>query len=171
MEENNDIIDINIKNVKIVPSNKLHSNILYDSKNITIKIPSAYIPFGIEKYNNGIILNLELLNDNNNNNNIISKISGLENHLSTLYTNNGFTPILKKSKLGHIIRTHCTKSTECYIMKKNTVTKNDEKMFIDLINIQNSDCEIDLMIKGVYIKENHYGLYIIVKSIRILKFN
>jgi hypothetical protein len=166
-DKNNDkdILNINTENINIFHVTKKFSNLLYYNKNINIHIDNIFIPFGIEKYNNKIILNIELI-ESNNNNNIISKIDSIENQLEKHFKNIGLIKSLKKSKLGYILRTHFMKLTECYILKKN-----EEKIIIDESNLQNTECEINLLIKGIWITENNYGLYIIINNIRVIKFN
>jgi hypothetical protein len=161
----NNIIDINTHNISIFKLTKNFYNLCYNQKNINITINNGLIPFGIEKYNDKIILNIELL-DNNDNNNIISKLESLENEMQNYFKNYGIINTIKKSKLGYIVRTHYLKSSESYILKKN-----GEKMIIDESNLQNAECDINLLIKGIWINDNNYGLYIIVNSIKINKFN
>lgn len=161
----NNITDININNISVFKLTKSFYNLCHNQKNINIIINNAFIPFGIEKYNDKIILNVELL-DNNDNNNIVSKLESLESEIKKYFKNYGIMNTIKKSKLGHIIRTHYLKSTECYILKKN-----GEKMMIDESNLQNAECNINLLIKGIWINDNNYGLYITVNSIKINKFN
>jgi hypothetical protein len=74
--------------------------------------------------------------------------------------------MLKKSKLGTIIRTHILKNTEIFIKKKD-----GEKMILDYTNLQNTNCNINCLIQGFWINNNTYGLYIIINNIEIIKFN
>ncbi len=163
--EENNIIDISINNIIVAPLNKKFWHLLYNQKCVNIHINNALIPFGVEKYNDKLILNLELF-ETNENNNIISKIEALEYEIQKYFKNMGIMKSLKKSKLGYLIRTHFLKSTECYILKKN-----GEKMMIDENNLQNAECEFNLLIKGIWLSDNNYGLYIIINSIKINKFN
>jgi hypothetical protein len=170
----NEIIDTT-KASLIISTNKF-CPILYNEKNIELNLSNVLLPFGCEKFNDKIILNIEL-EDNNINNNIISKLSNLETNVTdlnilhnpqtkNLLKNKGYISIIKKSKLGNIIRTHIIKNTQIYITKKN-----GEKMDIDYINLPNTTCNIKCLIKGCWINENSYGLYIIVNSIEIIKFS
>jgi len=156
-------IDTNMLDICRV--NKKYYNITYNNEQITIKILLCHIPFGIEKYNDKILLNIELL-DTNENNNILSKISSIENYIIKKIPNLGLLSCVKKSKLGHLLRTHFLKNTECYILKKN-----NEKMIIDESNLNLADCEINLTLKGAWTNDNNYGLYFIINSIRVIKFN
>lgn len=161
----NNILNINKKFINVVKCNKKFYNIFYNTNLIEIDIKNVFIPFGIEKFNNKMILNIELL-ELNETNNIISKIESIENEISNNFTNLGLIRCIKKSKLGYLLRTHITKSTECYILKKDNTKFN-----IDIINIKNSECNIKLKIKGIWINENNYGLYITIDDININKFN
>ncbi len=161
----NNLINLAINKIVVTPLNKKFWHLLYNQKCINIHLNNALIPFGVEKYNDKLILNLELF-ETNENNNIISKIEALENEIQKYFKNMGLTKSLKKSKLGYLVRSHYLKSTECYILKKN-----GEKMMIDENNLQNSECEFNLLIKGIWINDNNYGLYIIINSIKINKFN
>jgi hypothetical protein len=162
---NDDILNINSQNINVYCLNKKFWNLLYNNKIINIHINNVLIPFGIEKFNDKIVLNIELL-DSNDNNNIISKLESIENQIEKYFKNHGLSKSLKKSKLGYILRTHYMKSTECYILKKN-----GEKMMIDETNLINAECEIDLSIKGIWVNDNNYGMYIIINKIKVNKFN
>jgi len=163
---NTNIEDINVNTLRICRSGKNYYNIT-DDKNTQICVNEIYshIPFGIERFNNKIILNIELITSNESNN-IVSKIENLEKYISTKLPNLGLTTCVKKSKLGHIIRGHYMKNTECYILKKN-----GEKMNVDESNLQLSDCKINIIIKGIWTTDNNCGLYVGINSINIVKFN
>jgi hypothetical protein len=161
----NNLINLPINKIIVTILNKKFWHLLYNQKCINIHLNNALVPFGVEKYNDKLILNLELF-ETNENNNIISKIEALENEIQKYFKNMGLTKSLKKSKLGYLVRSHYLKSTECYILKKN-----GEKMMIDENNLQNAECEFNLLIKGIWINDNNYGLYIIINSIKINKFN
>lgn len=158
---------IGAKNFYIIQNNNF---------NIEINLQNVLLPFGSEKYNDKIIINIELEN-NNINNNIISKLNKLEENIANCEINmnminknllktKGILSILKQSKLGNIIRTHLLKNTEIYILKKN-----GEKIDIDHSNLVNSECDIKLDLKGIWLNDNNYGLYITIKTIKINKFN
>lgn len=171
------IIDIDLNNkCRLYIGSKNFYVLQKDNLNIEIRLDNVYLPFGSEKYNDNIIVNFELENTNNNNN-ILSKLGGLENNIKNgdiifeninknIILSKGQNSIIKKSKLGHIIRTHLLKNTEIYIIKKN-----GEKMFIDHTNLQNAYCDAILDLKGIWLNENSYGFYITIKSIKINKFS
>jgi hypothetical protein len=161
----NNIININTKFINVVKSGKNFYSIFYNVNLIEINLKNVFIPFGTEKFNNKLILNIELL-DSNETNNIISKIESIENEISNNFKNLGLMKCSKKSKLGYLLRTHITNSTKCYILKKD-----DSKLYIDIINTKNSECDIKLKIKGIWTTDNNYGLYITIDDININKFN
>lgn len=159
------IENLNTNMLNISKINKKYYNITYENKQINIKNLICHIPFGIEKFNDKILLNIELL-DSNENNNILSKIDSIQNIIINKFSNLGLISCIKKSKLGYLLRTHFLKSTECYILKKN-----NEKIIIDECNLNLSDCEIDLTLKGIWINDNNFGLYFVINSIKVIKFN
>lgn len=171
------ILDIDLNNkCRLYIGSKNFYVLQKDNLNIEIRLDNAYLPFGSEKYNDNIIVNFELDNTNNNNN-ILSKLGCLENNIKNgdiifeninknIILSKGQSSVIKKSKLGHIIRTHLLKNTEIYIIKKN-----GEKMFIDHTNLQNAYCDAILDLKGIWLNENSYGFYITIKSIKINKFS
>ena len=168
----------NIDNTELCSINIINKNFFilqYDKNNITLDLNDVILPFGAEQYNDKLILNIELEN-NNNNNNILSKLEKLETNIQNtninmnninknLLLNKGLSSIIKPSKLGHIIRTHLSKNTDIFILKKN-----GEKIILDHNNLTNSVCDVKLYIKGLWLTNNNYGLYINVKSIKINKF-
>lgn len=164
-DSSNNILNINTKFINIVKSGKIFYNIFYNTKLIEIDIKNGFIPFGTEKFNNKMILNIELLNSNETNN-IISKIESIENEITNNFKNIGLIKCSKKSKLGYLLRTHITKTTESYILKKD-----NSKFDIDIINTKNSECDLKLKIKGIWANNNNYGLYITIDDININKFN
>lgn len=159
------IENINYEMLNIYHVSKKYYNITYNNEQIRINKLICHIPFGTEKYNDKILLNIELL-ETNDNNNILSKIRSIENYIIKKFPNLGLLSCFKKSKLGNLLRTHYLKNTECYILKKN-----NEKMIIDETNLKLSDCEIDLTLKGIWVNDNNYGLYFVINSIKIIKFN
>lgn len=161
----NNVLNINTKYINVKKSCKNFYNIFYNTKLIDIDIKNVFIPFGTEKFNNKMILNIELL-DSNETNNIISKIESIENEISNNFKNIGLIKCSKKSKLGYLLRAHITKTTECYILKKD-----NSKIDIDIINTKKSECDIKLKIKGIWTNDNNYGLYITIDDIKINKFN
>lgn len=161
--ENIDIAKLSIYNPS--KNSKKYFNIAHDGHQITINNLQCHIPFGVEKYNDKLLLNIELV-ETNENSNILSKIDSIEKLIKSKFPNFGLMPCHKKSKLGCLLRTHYTKNTECFILKKN-----NEKMMIDKVNLNLADCEVNLSIKGVWFNDNNCGIYITIDSIRVIKFN
>ena len=173
--ELNDIINTNQISCSLISPK--FALLLYDNKTINITLHNILLPFGSEKYNDKLILNVELEN-NNNNNNILSQLLNIENNFKNntinyanlqtknILKNKGFIQSIKNSKLGNIIRTHIIKNTEIFLKKKN-----DDKMELDHINLLNTNCNIILELKGIWVERNTYGLYITVKSNEVVKFN
>ena len=71
--EENNIINLPINKILVTSLNKKFWHLLYNQKCISIHINNALVPFGVEKYNDKLVLNIELF-ETNENNNIISKI-------------------------------------------------------------------------------------------------
>lgn len=163
--ENMNIENINVDILNIYRVNNKYYNITYNNESITINNLICHVPFGTEKYNDKLLLNIELL-DTNFNNNILSKINSIEKYIIKKFPNLGLLSCVKKSKLGHLLRTHFLKNTECYILKKN-----NDKIIIDETNLNLADCEINLTLKGIWINDNNYGLYFAINSIKVIKFN
>ena len=122
--------DISSKNITCTIKNKKFINCLVDNITIKLKLNNVYLPFGKEIYNNKEIVNIELINENNEHNNYLSFLLKLEEKIKNknitadinvlqLMVNKVFIPTLKESKLGYILRTHLSNSTEIYIEKKD----------------------------------------------------
>jgi hypothetical protein len=174
-----DPIELNNKQIKCLPKNKKFISIIltYSSQVIKIKLNNIFIPFGVEKFNNKHILNLEFDKNINTHNNYISVLSSLENKINnktydteinveSILVNKKFTTSLKESILGHILRTHITDSTEIFILKKDL-----SKMPIDKENLKGSNVNIELTLKGMWVNDEKYGIYWNINNIQIIKFN
>jgi hypothetical protein len=174
-----DPIELNNKQIKCLPKNKKFISIIltYSSQIVKIKLNNIFIPFGVEKFNNKHILNLEFDKNINTHNNYISVLSSLENKINnkiydteinveSILVNKLFTTSLKESILGHILRTHITDSTEIFILKKDL-----SKMPIDKENLKGTNVNIELTLKGLWVNDEKYGLYWNINNIQIIKFN
>ena len=170
-------MEINIQNLQINQKSKLFFILLCDNSILKINIDNCIIPFGLELYSNKNIINIELLNSNNIHHNIISKIESLESTISThTYSSEinvkqnlstkKFNKSIKISKLGYLLRTHPKTNIETYILKKDS-----SKMFIEINNIVNTTCNIELQLKGIWVNDTSYGLYWGLNYIQINKFN
>ena len=174
-----DPIELNNKQIKCLPKNKKFISIIltHSSQIIKIKLNNIFIPFGVEKFNNKHILNLEFDKNINTHNNYISVLSSVENKINnktydteinveSILINKLFTTSLKESILGHILRTHITDSTEIFILKKDL-----SKMPIDKENLKGTNVNIELTLKGMWVNDEKYGIYWNINNIQIIKFN
>jgi hypothetical protein len=174
-----DPIELNNKQIKCLPKNKKFISIIltHSSQIIKIKLNNIFIPFGVEKFNNKHILNLEFDKNINTHNNYISVLSSVENKINnktydteinveSILVNKLFTTSLKESILGHILRTHITDSTEIFILKKDL-----SKMPIDKENLKGTNVNIELTLKGMWVNDEKYGIYWNINNIQIIKFN
>jgi hypothetical protein len=146
-------------------------------KSLKFKLENIFIPFGAELYNDKYVVNLEFEKTNNIHNNYISVIQSLEKNIinnnfeteinvnSNIINKNFFTSI-KDSKLGNILRTHLTKTTEIFILRENG-TKYD----LDKENLKGSTVNIEIKLKGIWIVNESYGFYWDINSIHVTKFN
>lgn len=166
---------IKINKLTITSFNKNFMRCFINNENLKLLLTNVYLPFGGEKYNDKIIINIELDNQNLHNN-IISKLDTLDNKIiekeydaditsTHILNTRGYLKSLKQSKCGYIQRTHLLKNTEIYIEKKN-----GERIIFDYTNLEKSYCDIEIQLKGIWLTENNYGLYWVVNSIKVLKF-
>lgn len=171
-----DLATININYLKFIKNDKgsqITYAITHNEKRVNIKIKKCYLPFGIEKYKNKIILNLEIFPDGNNEHfNIFNLIKDLEHNMREL-PNNEYCPkklkadigereyskILKKRENSYLVRTHVVKNLD--IKKKlggiefPLQLSDLTKMFVDVT--------IELCI--LWVNETNYGITFHVKSI------
>jgi hypothetical protein len=172
-------MDLSTKNISCTIKNKKFINCLADNTTIHFKLENVYLPFGKEHFNGKDLLNIELIKTNNTHNNYLSFLSSLENRIKNknintdinvlqLLVNKQFMPTLKESKLGYTIRTHLSNSTEIYIEKKDKT-----KFLITSDNLKNSECDIEITLKGIWLNNDisSYGLLWEVNTIKINKFN
>lgn len=172
-------MDLNTKKIFCSLKNKKFFNILTSNTNSIIKInlTNIYLPFGKENYNGKEILNIELDKTDNTHNNYISVLSSLENRIKEKkfecdvnvlqqLVNKSFLPTLKESKIGYILRTHLSTTTEIYIEKKDK-----SKFLITSDNLKNSYVDITVTLKGGWINTETYGLYWDINEIKVNKFN
>jgi hypothetical protein len=172
-----DIIELNSKNIRCILKNKKFVNVFCPLETIKIKLENVFIPFGVEKFNNKYILNLEFEIKSNIHNNYISTLSNLESkiinkkyetevNIESCLVNKKFLTSLKTSILGHILRAHISDSTEVYILKKDST-----HMSIDKDNLKGTNVNIELTLKGIWINDDTYGFYWNTNKIQIIKFN
>jgi Fe-S cluster assembly iron-binding protein IscA len=171
--------DLTTRNISVNVKNKKFLNCLCDNTTINLDLDNVYLPFGKEYFNGKDLLNIELINSNNLHNNYLSFLLKLEERIKNkninidinalqLLVNKKFLPTIKESKLGYIIRAHLTNSTDIYIEKKDK-----SKFIISNDNLKNTECNLKLNLKGIWINNDAttYGLLWDVTSIKINKFN
>lgn len=174
-----DSLEIQNTKLKCILKNKKFISIFDNltGKALKFKLENIFIPFGAELYNDNYIVNLEFEKVNNLHNNYISVIQSLEkniinNNFETEINVNGsiinkkFFTSIKDSKLGHILRTHLTKTTEIFILKKNNT-----KFYLDKENLKGVSGNIEIGLKGMWINDESYGFYWNINSIQVTKFN
>ena len=172
-------MDLSSKNITCTIKNKKFINCLADNKTIKFKLDNVYLPFGKENYNSKEILNIELIKTNNTHNNYLSFLLKLEEKIKNknlnldinilqILANKNFMPTLKESKLGYTIRTHLSNTTDIYIEKKDK-----SKFIITSDNLKNSECDVTLTLKGIWINYDisTFGLLWDINEIKINKFN
>jgi hypothetical protein len=140
----------------LIQTDKKNHRIRYNCFNIlAFKVTEVYSPFGIEKYNNKDILNLELTNNSNLKNNLISIIKELDTYFKELSeTHEDFhglnytSPIKNKDDKTIIIRTHISNKLKIKT-KKETPTD---------IKIKNNTFNIGLEFSNIWTYGENYGL-------------
>lgn len=171
-------MELNTKKITCTIKNKKFLNCLSNDRTIRLNLVNIYLPFGKENYNNKEIVNIELIKTNNTHNNFISSLTSLENRIKNknfdcdvnvlqLLINKTFLPTIKESKLGYILRTHLNAQTEIYIEKKNKT-----KFLVTSENLKSTECDINLVLKGIWINNDvsTYGLLWDIIDIKINKF-
>jgi hypothetical protein len=145
-------------------------------KTLKFKLENVFIPFGAELYNDKYVINLEFEKTNNVHNNYISIINSLEKNIlnnnfeteinvNSCIINKKFLTSIKDSKLGFILRTHLTKTSEIFILKTN-----GEKYELDKENLKGVTSNIEVGLKGMWVNDETYGFYWNINSIQITKF-
>lgn len=148
--------------------NKNFINVLFETKKIKFELNGVVIPFGVEIYNSKEIVNVEIQPKDNVQYNYISEIESLENKIKEsklqVLKDKNFIPTFKESKYGKILRTHLISDPEIYIK-----TKNDSKMTLAKTNIKNTISNVKLSLKGIWLKDDSYGLYWSLSECEIIK--
>jgi len=150
--------------------NKTFINILSSNKKLTFSLNNIIIPFGVEIYNTKEIVNLEIQPKNNESYNYISIIESIENkiknsHLDMIKTKN-LIPSIKESKYGKILRTHLITKPDIYIK-----SKLDTKINLMKSNLKNSETNVIITLKGIWLNNDSYGLYWSLSECEIKKMN
>jgi hypothetical protein len=136
---------------------KTFINVLSENKKIKFTLNNIVIPFGVEIYNSKEIVNIEIQPKNNESYNYISIIESIENKIKTseldIIRNKVLFPSIKESKYGKILRTHLIADPDIYIK-----SKLDTKINLMKINLKNSESNVTISLKGIWIKDDSYGL-------------
>jgi len=129
--------------------------------NIILKLKKVYAPFGIEKYNNKDILNLEYSIEDNLTNNFFSLIIELDEYFKELSNTksefinmNYVSPIKNITDKKIMLRTHLAK-------KINIKLKDNSKTF----ELKKATFNIELEFSTIWLYSNNYGIVLTVNMI------
>lgn len=147
----------------LIQTEKKNHRIKYNCfYNLAFKVSDVYSPFGIEKYNNKDILNLELTNDSNIKNNLISLIKEIDSYFKDLSnTHTDFadldytSPIRNKDDKTIVIRTHISNKLKIKTKKENPLD----------IKIKNNKFQVELEFSTLWTYNQNYGLVLTVNII------
>lgn len=185
-----------LKNIKYVPIKKKSHGIYHNNKKIVFNTPPMLIPFGIEEYNDKMIMNLEFINyekgmmkrfydDIVKLDNYFKKINTIENHeniiklenkeyKSMVKIRNNFPPHLrvhlKKNKNMIITKFY---SNEKEHRKYETINKQGHNNYygkpLSYMDIKKGDkCIAEIELTSIWNHEKSYGLLFSVKKIIII---
>jgi len=129
----------------------------------TIVLNSVIPPFGVEKYNDKKILNIEIdPKESNEKYNIVEKMRSFEEFakdmkfdkipqsVQDVIQGKVFMSTIKESKNGYLVRTHF----------------NDPDIYLF---IKNATCDIKICMQGLWYTDNNYGLFWSTKDVQIKK--
>lgn len=157
-----------INKIEFQIKTKTFINVLSENKKIKFTLNNIVIPFGVEIYNQKEIVNLEIQPKNNETYNYISIIESIENKIKNssldMIKNKNLITSIKDSKYGKILRTHLIKDPEIYIK-----SKSDTKINLMKTNLKNSESNVNISLKGIWIKDESYGLYWYLSECEIIK--
>lgn len=160
-------IDFQIKNKNFV-------SVLSENKKIQFTLNNVLIPFGIEIYNSKEIVNIEIQPTNNESYNYISIIESIENKIKNssidILKNKNLIPSIKDSKYGKILRTHFIQNSEIYI-KTTTKLGVENKINLMKTNLKLSISNVNISLKGIWVKNESYGLYWSLSECHITKIH
>ena len=175
----NDLQDIELQYLKFFKTkskNKINYVINHKSKNITLKIKKIFIPFGIEKYNNQNILNIEIVPENSNHHfNIYNNIDNLEKKIKNLPEDNFCSNELKNDIDGKEYHKNIKKRENSYLIR--TYIIGHPKIFrniggfemeLSANNITKTISNVELELGILWTTEEEYGILWYVREIEIL---
>jgi hypothetical protein len=166
-----------LKKIYLIPEKKGY-RVAYTGSKIIIEIPSCYMPFGIEKYNNKEILNIYI--DTKKSNEIYNSyvdIKSFENAFDTIRTKNeeiklpdGFLKEIESStfyhniiseKIGEKMRLHVKKNLEIFKME------NGKKILLTSADIKGKNAKLRIELNSIWIHGGNYGLVWYVNQIEM----
>lgn len=157
-----------IDKIQFQVKNKAFVNVLSENKKIKFSLNNILIPFGVEIYNSKEIVNIEIQPKNNESYNYISIIESIENKIINskldILKNKNLITSIKDSKYGKILRTHLINDPEIFIK-----SKTDTKINLMKTNLKNSESNVNISLKGIWIKDESYGLYWSLSCCEIIK--
>jgi hypothetical protein len=141
------------------------------SGKIMINFNAISIPFGLEKYNNKDIVNIEFLVDSDNlYYNYVSLLESIEKKVTDsnidMLKNKKFIPSIKKGKIGYLLRTHLNPKPNIFIKTKINTVYN-----VISSSLKNTTSNIQVYLKGIWVTEDTYGLYWDLKECEIIKIH
>lgn len=158
-----------INKIEFQIKTKTFINVLSENKKIKFILNNIVIPFGVEIYNQKEIVNIEIQPKNNESYNYISIIESLENKVRNskidMIKNKNLITSIKDSKFGKILRTHLIPDPDIYIK-----SKSNSKINLLKTNLKNCESNITILLKGIWIKDESYGLLWSLSECEIIKF-
>jgi hypothetical protein len=127
---------------------------------IILKVPEVYSPFGIEKYNNKEILNLEFDYNNNDKYNILAQIKSIDNYFLQFKERDEFKDLNYMSPIKELSGNKI--SLRCHVSNKlNFKTKNS----LEVPVIKKNKFNIELEFTSIWKYNENYGLLITINTV------
>lgn len=175
----NDLSDIDLDFIKFFKTNsknKLNYVITYKNNKITLNIKKITIPFGVEKYNNQSILNIEITPNNSNSHyNIYQNIKRLENKIRDLSEDKFCSNELKNDIIDKEYHKNIKKRENSYLIRtylfgSPKIFRNIDGFEVDLSleNIKKTISNVELELGILWINQEEYGLLWYIKKIEVL---
>lgn len=134
---------------------KIHTSyrIIYDGGKYILKTPQCTIPFGIEEYKKGLIVNLEFKDDAENNDiyNFITQVHNID----TIFSEELGTPIVSSMKK----RNNKTVHMRIHVKKDFQITSYE---------LKNKNVIVELELDRIWNHNESYGLIWYMKDIQII---
>jgi len=137
---------------------------------IKINTPTMFSPFGIESYNNKLIMNLEFYNIDSNNQmyNFFSYIKTLDNILTTNppqeLTNKTYISCIKERNNNPLLRIHLR------VIKTNIITAitDYDNKYVTTDSVKNKKIQGELEIGTLWYTDETYGIIIYANSCKLV---